>query len=102
MCDRWIGNRGGIPFVVATQTVAGDADTNAVYTLPNHIFRFAGSVGIIVVHADKEALNVPGVTIKVNDSTLALSKNDGSPVTSVEAADYAVVFNKFLNTLKVL
>lgn len=100
--DRLIGNRGGIPFVVATQKSSGDASTNAIYTLPNHIFRFLGPVGVIIVTIKNAASDVLGVTVQVNDQSLTLTKNNGEAVTNVEIADYAIVFNKINNTLKVL
>lgn len=37
--NDFIGNRGGIPLVAATQTTAGSATANAVFSMPNHTFR---------------------------------------------------------------
>ena len=60
----YIGNRGGIPFVAATLTDAGSVSTNAIYTLPNHVFRFLGQAGLIVVNIPTStAATVTGVEL---------------------------------------
>ena len=46
--NEFIGNRGGIPLVAATQTTAGSATANAVFSMPNHTFRAMGVAGTIV------------------------------------------------------
>ena len=101
--NRLIGNRGGIPYVTATQTSAGSTTTNAVYTLPNHTFRFLGWVGLIVltIHTASDT-TVTGITISVNDQTLTLTDNEGNAITTLAAGDYLVSFNKTTNTLKIL
>jgi len=35
--NEFIGNRGGIPLVAATQTTAGSATANAVFSMPNQL-----------------------------------------------------------------
>ena len=47
--NGYIGNRGGIPIIEAAQSSAGSATTNAIYTLPCHVFG-KGCKGIIVVN----------------------------------------------------
>lgn len=44
--NEFIGNRGGIPLVAATQTTAGSATANAVFSMPNHTFRAMGVAGM--------------------------------------------------------
>ena len=48
--NEFIGNRGGIPLVAATQTTAGSATANAVFSMPNHTFRVMGVAGIMVIN----------------------------------------------------
>ena len=48
--NEFIGNRGGIPLVAATQTTAGSATANAVFSMPNHTFRAMGVAGIMVIN----------------------------------------------------
>ena len=61
--DRIIGNRGGVPYVIAKQASAGSTTTNAVYTLPNHVFRFLGPAGLMVISIDTaSAATVTGTT----------------------------------------
>lgn len=98
-----IGNRGGVVYTTATQTDAGSSTTNAIYTLPNHTFRFLGPAGLIVVTVPTaSAATVTGVTISVNNQTLTLTDNTGAALTTLAAADYLVSFNKTTNTLKTL
>lgn len=100
--NQIIGNRGGIPFVTATQTDAGSATTNAIYVLPNHVFRFLGPVGIMILHINDAVTTATGITIQVNDQSLQLTSNTGTALTSLSAQDYPIIFNKFTNTLKTL
>lgn len=98
-----IGNRGGVPFIDATQTSAGSSTADATYTFPNHTFRWLGRQGIIVVNfATAAASTVTGVTISTNDTSLALTSNTGAALTSLAAGTYLVVFNKTANTLQLL
>lgn len=101
--NEYIGNRGGIPCVIATQTSPGSADSNAVYMLPNHCFRFVGNRGIMVAYftADSEP-DIPGVSITSNDTTLPILKADGSAVTSLSSGYHLLVFDKATNTLNFL
>jgi hypothetical protein len=96
-----IGNRGGIPFVTATQTDAGSTTTNAVYSLPNHVFRFLGNVGLIIVNVPTAtATTVTGITVTCNSQDLSLLTNTNTTPTSLSVGDYLVEFNKVNNTLK--
>lgn len=96
-----IGNRGGIPFVTATQTDAGSTTTNAVYSLPNHVFRFLGNVGLIIVNVPTAtATTVTGITVTCNSQDLSLLTNTSTTPTSLSVGDYLVEFNKVNNTLK--
>lgn len=98
-----IGNRGGVVYTTATQTDAGSTTTNAVYTLPNHTFRFLGAAGLMVLTiSTASAATVTGATISVNNQTLALTDNTGTALTTLAVGDYLVSFNKVNNTLKVL
>lgn len=98
-----IGNRGGIVYTTATQTDAGSTTTNAVYTLPNHTFRFLGPAGLMIVNIPTvTASTVTGVSFSVNNQTLALTDNTGAALTTLAAAEYLVSFNKTANTLKTL
>lgn len=98
-----IGNRGGTVYTTATQTDAGSTTTNAVYTLPNHTFRFLGPAGLMIVNIPTAtASTVTGVSFSVNNQTLALTDNTGAALTTLAAAEYLVSFNKTANTLKTL
>lgn len=70
--NGYVGNRGGIPIVEAAQSSAGSATTNAIYTLPCHVFG-KGCKGIIVVNfLGATAATVTGVEISVSGSTRPL------------------------------
>ena len=103
MVNGLIGNRGGIPFVDATQTDAGSATTNAVYTLPDHTFRFIGGVGLMCVNVQTAAAStVTGVDVSVNGSVLTMTDGAGAALTTVTVGEHIVAFNKYKNTLKLL
>lgn len=101
MANTYIGNRGGIVYATATQTVTGSSTTNAVYTLPNHIFRFLGPVGLMVVTFPTPGeTTVTGVDIQVNSHNLALTGTAGSALTTAPTTgDHLLFFNKIQNTL---
>lgn len=96
-----IGNRGGVPFVSATQTDAGSSTTPAIYTLPNHTFRNLGVAGLMVITIPTaSASTVTGVNAVVNNQTLALTTSTGTAITTLAAGDILVAFNKINNTLR--
>lgn len=95
-----VGNRGGIVYVNASQTNAGSATTNAIYTLPDHTFRYLGPVGLLIVHVDTEATGILGLTVQVNNQTLVATNNVGEALTDVTAGDHMMFFNKSNNTIK--
>lgn len=101
--SEYIGNRGGIPCVIATQTSPGSADSNAVYMLPNHCFRFVGNKGLMVGYftADSQP-DVTGVSIISNETTLPALKADGSAVTTLLGGYHLLVFDKATNSLNFL
>ncbi len=103
MTDRnIIGNRGGVIYTTATLTTAGSASANAVYTLPNHTFRFLGTAGLMVVTISTDSGTVTGVTISVNNQILSLTDNTGAAITSLTAGEHLWTFNKAANTIKSL
>lgn len=96
-----IGNRGGIPYVTATQTSAGSTSTNAVYSLPDHTFRFLGPAGLVVLTVNTASdTTVTGVTMTVNGQSLAMTNNLNEAITTLAVGDYLVSFNKNKNTIK--
>lgn len=99
-----IGNRGGIVYTTATQTVSGGSSADAVYTLPNHIFRFLGPIGLMVVTFPTPGeTTVTGVDIQVNSQTVSLTDNAGVTLTTAPTVgDHLLFFNKIQNTLKLL
>lgn len=103
MCNgNIIGNRGGVVYTTATLTTAGSSSANAVYTLPNHTFRFLGPAGLIVVTIPTASGTVTGVTISVNNQSLTLTDNTGAAVTSLVVGEHLWTFNKTSNTIKAL
>ncbi len=103
MCNgNIIGNRGGVVYTTATLTTAGSSSANAVYTLPNHTFRFLGPAGLIVVTIPTASGTVTGVTISVNNQSLTLTDNTGAAITSLVAGEHLWTFNKASNTIKTL
>ena len=97
-----IGNRGGVIYTTATLSTAGSSSANAVYTLPNHTFRFLGPAGLIVVTVSAASGTVTGITISVNNQTLTLTDNTGAEITSLTAGEHLWSFNKTDNTIKAL
>ena len=63
--NEFIGNRGGIPLVAATQTTAGSATANAVFSMPNHTFRAMGVAGIMVINFIADTTNASSLYLKV-------------------------------------
>lgn len=97
-----IGNRGGVVYTSATLSTAGSSSANAVYTLPNHTFRFLGPAGLMVVTVGTASGTVTGITISVNNQTLTLTDNTGTAITSLSAGEHLWSFNKPNNTIKAL
>lgn len=96
----YIGNRGGIPYVAATLSDAGSVSTNAIYTLPNHVFRFLGQAGLIVVNIPtSSASTVTGVELQVNNQTLPLTNNADAALTTLAAGTHLLSFNKTTNRI---
>lgn len=98
--NAYIGNRGGIPYVAATQLSEGSASANAVYVLPNHVFRFLGQAGLVVVYIPTaSATTVSGVDLQVNSQVMPLTSNAGAALTTISAGMHLLSFNKQNNTL---
>ncbi len=97
-----IGNRGGVVYTTATLTTAGSSSANAVYTLPNHTFRFLGPAGLMVVTIPTASGTVTGITVSVNNQTLSLTDNTGTAITSLTEGEHLWTFNKSTNTIKAL
>ena len=95
-----IGNRGGVIYTTATLSTAGSSSANAVYTLPNHTFRFLGPAGLIVVTVPTASGTVTGITVSVNNQTLTLTDNTDTAITSLVAGEHLWTFNKTKNTIK--
>ena len=100
--NGYIGNRGGIPIVEATQSNAGSATTNAIYTLPCHVFG-KGCKGIIVVNfLGSSAATVTGVTLSVSGSTRELFSSAGEALTTLTTGYHIIVFDKPNNRLNLI
>lgn len=99
---EYVGNRGGIPLSNATQTNAGSATTDAVYEMPNHVFRFVGLRGIIIINFNAAVTTAQGVTISVNNSTLPLTSNNDEAVTVLTAGIHILLFDKPSNKLQLI
>lgn len=100
--NGYIGNRGGIPVVEATQSNAGSATTDAIYTLPCHVFG-KGCKGIIVVNfLGATAATVTGVQISVSGSTRPLLDAAGAPLTTLTTGYHIIVFDKPNNKLNLI
>lgn len=100
--NGYVGNRGGIPIVDAIQSSAGSATTNAIYTLPSHVFG-KGCKGIIVVNflgATDSA--VTGVNISVGGSTRPLLSSAGNALTTLTTGYHIIVFDKPNNKLNLI
>lgn len=100
--NEFIGNRGGIPLVAATQTTAGSATANAVFSMPNHTFRAIGTAGIMVINFNAATTTATGFEIMVNNSTLPLLASDGDPLTALTAGLHIIVFDKQNNKLQLI
>lgn len=101
--DIPVGNRGGIPIVDAIQSDAGSATTNAVYSLPNHVFASrCNRLAVLVNFLSATAAAVTGVTISVNGSTRPLTNGDGTAVTTLAAGWHWVVVDKANNTINLV
>lgn len=98
----YIGNRGGIPIVDASQSNAGSATTDAIYVLPAHVFG-RSCKGILVVNfLGATAATVTGVTISVNNSTRPLLSSTGEPLTTLTTGYHIIVFDKPNNQLNLI
>lgn len=100
--NGYIGNRGGIPIVEASQSNAGSATTNAIYVLPPHVFG-RGCKGIMVVNfLGATAAAVTGVTLSVNGSTREILSATGEPLTTLATGYHIIVFDKPNNKLNII
>lgn len=100
--NGYIGNRGGIPIVEAAQSSAGSATTNAIYTLPCHVFG-KGCKGTIVVNfLGATAAAVTGVTLSVSGSTRELLSSAGEALTTLTTGYHVIVFDKPNNLLNLI
>lgn len=100
--NGYVGNRGGIPIVDATQSSAGSATTNAIYTLPSHVFG-KGCKGIIVVNfLGATDTAVTGVNISVGGSTRPLLSSAGNALTTLTTGYHIIVFDKPNNKLNLI
>lgn len=100
--NEYIGNRGGIPLVAATQTIAGSESTNAVFSMPNHTFRAVGNAGIVVVNFNAATTEATGFTLEVNNVKLSLLGAQGDALTSLAAGLHILVFDKLNNKLQLV
>lgn len=100
--NEFIGNRGGIPLVAATQTTAGSATANAVFSMPNHTFRAIGVAGIMVINFNAATTTATGFEIMVNNNTLPLLASDGDPLIALTAGLHIIVFDKQNNKLQLI
>lgn len=100
--NGYVGNRGGIPIVDAIQSNAGSATTDAIYTLPCHVFG-KGCKGIIVANfLGATAATVTGVTISVAGSSRPLLDAAGEPLTTLTTGYHIIVFDKPNNKLNLV
>lgn len=100
---NYIGNRGGVPLIDATLATAGTESTAAVYSIPNHTFRFIGNAGIVVVNFDTATTSATGITFQTNNGqTQTLTSSAGTAVTTVTIGLHLAVFNKHTNTLSLI
>lgn len=100
--NEYIGNRGGIPLVAATQTTAGSSTTNAVFSMPNHTFRAVGNAGIVIVNFNAATTTATGITLQVNNTTLPLLNSEGDSLTTLTAGLHILVFDKLNNKLQLI
>ncbi len=100
---NYIGNRNGIPLIDATLTTAGTDSTVAVYTIPNHTFRFIGNAGLVVVNLDSATTSATSISFQTNNGqTQTLTSSTGMTLTSVTIGLHIVLFNKHTNTLSLI
>lgn len=97
-----IGNRGGIPFVNATQESAGSATSNAAFSLPNHTFRNVGGIGLIIINFNAAVTTSTGINVIVNDSSLALLNSEADALTTITAGLHILLFDKKVNKLQLI
>ena len=100
--NEFIGNRGGIPLVTATQTTAGSATANAVFSMPNHTFRVMGVAGIMVINFNAATTTATGFEIMVNNVSLPLLANNGEALTALTEGLHIIVFDKQNNKLQLI
>jgi len=100
--NEYIGNRGGIPLVAATQTTAGSSTANAVFSMPNHTFRAMGVAGIMVINFSAATTTATGFEMSVNNVTLPLLASNGEALTSLTEGLHIVVFDKQNNKLQLV
>ena len=102
----FIANRGGTPIVTAPATVG---TANVTIDLPNHVFRFLGAKGIIIVEATPViptgTTGTLPVLVSTNGASLPLVSVTGAAVTSASLVGVTyieVLFNKSANTLTLM
>ena len=100
--NEFIGNRGGIPLVAATQTTAGSATANAVFSMPNHTFRAMGVAGIMVINFNAATATATGFEIMINNITLPLLASNGEALTALTEGLHIIVFDKQNNKLQLI
>lgn len=100
--SEYIGNRGGIPLINATQTDAGSSTTNAAFSLPNHTFRNVGLRGLIVVDFNAAITTATGIVATVNNDNLAITSSQDDPLTTLTAGLHILLFDKPSNKLQLI
>lgn len=100
--NEYIGNRGGIPLVAATQTTAGSATANAIFSMPNHTFRTMGVAGIMVINFNAATTTATGFEMTVNNTNLPLLASNGEALTALAEGLHIVVFDKQNNKLQLI
>lgn len=106
MDSVYIGNRGGIPIVNTTPVQNA---SNISFALPNHMFRFSGAKGKIVINLSTAInssmdLSLP-LVFKVNNQELPLQSVKGSQLNASEIVDvltFECLFDKDSNTIRIL
>lgn len=101
-----IGNRAGIPVITTTPNI----DTsNVSITLPNHIFRFLGQKGIIIINFKSTIPSGTTTTlplvISVNGQSLPLTNTAGVSITVaniINTLTFQAYFDKQLNVIRVI
>lgn len=102
----FIANRGGTPIVTAPATVG---TANVTIDLSNHVFRFLGAKGIIIVEATPViptgTTGTLPVLVSTNGASLPLVSVTGAAVTAASLVGVTyieVLFNKSANTLTLM